>query len=75
MSTRRAVVLTDVPWAILLYPLIGLLVYPRKPPSTGTKARTNNIGLISLICVTPCALYHHSETQHHLRSLYNQSFS
>lgn len=47
LLTGQASVLTGAPGAVLLYPLLGFLVYPRKPSSTTTKAGTNNDGLLS----------------------------
>lgn len=47
LLTGQASVLTGAPGAVLLYPLLGLLVYPRKPSSATTKAGTNNDGLLS----------------------------
>lgn len=47
LLTGQASVLTGAPGAVLLYPLLGLLVYPRKSPSAATKAGTNNDGLLS----------------------------
>ncbi len=47
LLTRQASVLTGAPGAVLLYPLLGLLVYPRKSPSVTTRVETGNDGLLS----------------------------
>jgi hypothetical protein len=45
MLTGQASILTGAPGAVLLYPLLGLVIYPHTPASAGGKA--SNEGLLS----------------------------
>ncbi len=45
LFTGQASILTGAPGAVLLYPLLGLVIYPRQPADAG--GRTSNEGLLS----------------------------
>ena len=49
LLTGQASILTGAPGAALLYPLLGLLIYPRKSSSTTRKAGKDNDGLLSRV--------------------------
>ena len=44
MLTGKASILTGAPGAVLLYPLLGLVVYPRKKSDTASKRTTRKAG-------------------------------
>ena len=47
LLTGQASILTGAPGAVLLYPLLGLLVYPRTPRSKETPAKASTDSLLS----------------------------